>query len=148
MTGAVIGGILPSLEVFARSSPAGSSLRSAPLPVYLAAKTLIYLIVILFGLSLGERIFPSPDQLGVQGKDGLVSLAAALVVVFMHDVNRLLGRNVLLNFVAGRYHAPRGESRVFLFLDMKGSTGLAERLGPLGFHRLLNRFVLDLPSRL
>ena len=27
---------------------------------------------------------------------------------------------------------------------MEGSTGLAERLGPLAFHRLLNRFVLDL----
>jgi adenylate cyclase len=27
---------------------------------------------------------------------------------------------------------------------MEGSTGLAERLGPLAFHRLLNRFVTDL----
>ena len=36
------------------------------------------------------------------------------------------------------------ESRVFLFIDMEGSTGLAERLGPLAFHRLVNRFVDDL----
>jgi adenylate cyclase len=33
---------------------------------------------------------------------------------------------------------------VFLFIDMVGSTGLAERLGPLAFHRLVNRFVNDL----
>jgi adenylate cyclase len=33
---------------------------------------------------------------------------------------------------------------VFLFIDMEGSTGLAERLGPLAFHRLVNRFVNDL----
>jgi adenylate cyclase len=62
----------------------------------------------------------------------------------MVDVNTLLGQNVLLNFITGRYYEPRLESRVFLFLDMEGSTGLAERLGPLAFHRLLNRFVLDL----
>ena len=51
---------------------------------------------------------------------------------------------MLINFITGRYHTPRLESRVFLLLDMEGSTGLAERLGPLAFHRLLNRFVLDL----
>jgi adenylate cyclase len=33
---------------------------------------------------------------------------------------------------------------VFLLIDMEGSTGLAERLGPLAFHRLVNRFVDDL----
>ena len=36
------------------------------------------------------------------------------------------------------------KSRVFLLIDMEGSTGLAERLGPLAFHRLVNRFVNDL----
>ena len=35
---------------------------------------------------------------------------------------------------------------MFLFLDMEGSTGLAERLGPLAFHRLVNRFVNDLTA--
>jgi adenylate cyclase len=33
---------------------------------------------------------------------------------------------------------------VFLLIDMEGSTGLAERLGPLAFHRLVKRFVDDL----
>ena len=74
----------------------------------------------------------------------LFSLAASFVFVFMLDVNTLLGQNVLINFIIGRYYEPRLESRVFLFLDMEGSTGLAERLGPLAFHRLVNRFVRDL----
>ena len=72
------------------------------------------------------------------------SLAAAFVFTFIYDMNRLLGQNVLLNFVTGRYHRPRVETRVFLFIDMEGSTAFAERLGPLAFHRLLNRFVVDL----
>src|SRR5262249_48301139 len=58
--------------------------------------------------------------------------------------NKLLGQNVLLSFISGRYYRPRLEERVLLFIDMEGSTGLAERLGPLAFHRLLNRFVTDL----
>jgi adenylate cyclase len=74
----------------------------------------------------------------------LFSLAASFVFIFMLDVNRLLGQNVLLNFITGHYHQPRQEERVFLFIDMQGSTGFGERLGALAFHRLLNRFMIDL----
>ena len=59
-------------------------------------------------------------------------------------MNSLLGQNVLINFITGRYYAPRVESRVFLLIDMEGSTGFAERLGPLAFHRLVKRFIDDL----
>jgi len=31
------------------------------------------------------------------------------------------------------------EERVFLFIDIEGSTALAERLGEFAFHRLVNR---------
>jgi hypothetical protein len=32
-------------------------------------------------------------------------------------VNSLLGQNVLLSFVTGRYYRPRVEQRVFLIMD-------------------------------
>jgi adenylate cyclase len=145
LTGAVIGGLLTSFEIFVLSLPVATPLRAAPFPVHVAVKTCIFLVVILFGLAFGERVFPPPvEQAGIERQDVLFSLAAAFVFVFMLDVNRLLGQNVLLNFIIGRYYSPRLESRVFLFLDMEGSTGLAERLGPLAFHRLVNRFVNDL----
>jgi adenylate cyclase len=38
------------------------------------------------------------------------------------------------------------EERVFLFIDIEGSTALAERLGELAFHRLVNRFVVDITA--
>ncbi|HZZ25263.1 MAG TPA: adenylate/guanylate cyclase domain-containing protein, partial [Roseiarcus sp.] len=44
---------------------------------------------------------------GVESVDVLVSLATAFVFAFMVDVNTLLGQNVLLNFITGRYYAPR-----------------------------------------
>ena len=144
MVGTLIGSLLSSLENFVLREPVGAPLRRAPFAVHVAVKTLIYLIVILFALSLGARMFPAPGERGIESGDVLFSLAAAFVFVFILDVNRLLGQNVLLNFVTGRYHKPRLEERVLLFIDMEGSTGLAERLGPLAFHRLLNRFVTDL----
>jgi adenylate cyclase len=109
-----------------------------------AVKSIVYLVVILFGLALGAWAFPTPIEHGIRRQDVLFSLAASFVFTFMYDVSRLLGQHVLLNFVTGRYHRPRVETRVFLFIDMEGSTGLAERLGALVFHRLLNRFVVDL----
>ena len=144
VTGVVIGGGLSSLEVFGLAGPLGSSLRRAPFTLHVALKTAITLVVILFGLELGAWAFPAPGERGLESVDVLFSLAISFVFVFMLDVNSLLGQNVLINFVTGRYYRPRLEERVFLFLDMEGSTGAAERLGPLAFHRLLNRFVLDL----
>jgi adenylate cyclase len=144
LTGALIAGILTSLEVYLLWTPLGSSLRRVPFPVHVAVKTLIYLVVIMSALSFGAWAFPAPGEGGIEGSDVLFSLAASFVFVFVMAVNKLLGQNVLLSFVTGRYHRPRLEERVLLFIDMEGSTGLAERLGPLAFHRLLNRFVTDL----
>jgi adenylate cyclase len=144
LTGAVIASVLTSFDGFILRGPLGAPLRRAPFTVHVAVRTGIYLVVILLGLKFGSYLFPARGENGIESADVLFSLAAAFVFAFMQDVNSLLGQNVLINFITGRYYAPRVESRVFLFIDMEGSTGLAERLGPLAFHRLLNRFVLDL----
>jgi adenylate cyclase len=144
VTGAVIASILTSFNVFVIAGALGAPLRRAPFTVHVAVKTGIYLIVILFGLKLGSYLLPSPGETDIESGDVLFALALSFVFVFILDVNGLLGQNVLINFVTGRYYAPRLESRVFLLIDMEGSTGLAERLGPLAFHRLVNRFVDDL----
>ena len=144
MTGSVIASVLTSFEVFVLEEPLGAPLRQASFAVRVTVRTAIYAIVILFALALGARVLPAPSERGIQGLDVLFSLAASFVFIFMLDVNRLLGQNVLLNFITGRYHQPRLEERVFLFLDMVGSTGIAERLGALAFHRLVDRFIIDL----
>jgi adenylate cyclase len=123
-------------------------LRLAPFAVHVAIKTIVYLGVILFALRLGHDLFHAPGENGSEGGDVLFSLAAASVFVFILEVNSLLCQNALLTFITGRYYAPRVESRVFLLIGMEGSTGLAERLGPLAFHRLVKRFVDDLTQRI
>ena len=46
--------------------------------------------------------------------------------------------------LTGRYVRPRREQRAFLLIDMKNSTGIAERLGAVRFHELLNDFFRDI----
>jgi adenylate cyclase len=144
MTGAMIGAVLTTFDGFVLNAPLSAPLRRAPFALHVAIKTIVYLGVILFALRLGHDLFPARGDNGSESGDVLFSLAAAFVFVFILDVNGLLGQNVLINFVTGRYYAPRLESRVFLLIDMEGSTGFAERLGPLAFHRLVNRFIDDL----
>ena len=71
-------------------------------------------------------------------------LVLSLAVLFGLQMNRMIGANVLRYFVGGRYHRPIAEERIFLFLDVEGSTALAERLGSGRYFELLRRFVDDL----
>jgi adenylate cyclase len=70
--------------------------------------------------------------------------AASFAINFVWQMNRLLGRGVLVNYVTGRYHTPRQEERVFMFLDLKSSTTIAEEIDPRKFHMLLNDCFHDL----
>lgn len=60
------------------------------------------------------------------------------LLVFFLQINHLLGEGVLWKFISGKYHKPREEERIFMFLDMKSSTSIAEKLGPIRFYSLLN----------
>ena len=46
--------------------------------------------------------------------------------------------------MTGRYSRPRVEERVFLFVDLEGSTFAAERLGPQRFLSLLDTIAFDM----
>ena len=70
-------------------------------------------------------------------------MALSLLFNVLGGANQLLGLRVLFNFVSGRYHRPRVEERVLLFIDLEASTQIAERLGELRFLDFLNRFVAD-----
>lgn len=62
---------------------------------------------------------------------------------FVIQMNRLVGQNVLKNFISGTYHKPKEEERFFMFLDLESSTRIAESLGNKKFHSLLSMFFYD-----
>ena len=63
--------------------------------------------------------------------------------LFVLEVSDYLGGSVFNNFFTGKYHHPCEEERVFMFLDMKASTTIAEQLGNLEYFRLLNQYFSD-----
>jgi adenylate cyclase len=146
LTGALIGAGWASVSRLL-ALPAVAALR-LPFLLHGALKALVLFVLIVAGLVIGAWVFPTPDEIGswlpFKAHTVVFSFVVGWVYSFLDDVNHLLGHNVLFHFLTGRYYRPRQEQRVFLFIDMEGSTELAERLGELEFHRLVNRFVVDL----
>lgn len=72
------------------------------------------------------------------------TFAGISVVSGIFQISRKLGPGVLRNWMLGKYHDPAEEERIFMFLDMKDSTTLAERMGNVAFSRLVRDFMSDL----
>ena len=72
------------------------------------------------------------------------SLAMSLIVNFTAMINRLLGNHVLAGLILGKYHRPVTERRFVMYLDLAGSTSIAERIGNIAFHSFLNDFFRDI----
>jgi class 3 adenylate cyclase len=69
---------------------------------------------------------------------------ASLFVGAAFELTRLVGSRVLFNVALGRYRRPAREQRVLMFLDLAGSTSLAEAMGELRVQNLLTRFFFDI----
>ncbi len=68
-----------------------------------------------------------------------------LTIIGLH-VNEKYGQGVLGKLIIGKYLRPREEERIFMFVDIKSSTTIAEQLGHLRFFELLNDFYRDLTN--
>jgi adenylate cyclase len=66
------------------------------------------------------------------------------IVNALFAIDRKMGPGNIWNWVTGKYYDPREEERIFMFLDMKDSTALAEQLGNLKFSGLVRDFFRDL----
>lgn len=75
----------------------------------------------------------------------LWSIVTFLTVVSL-QVHEKYGPGVLRKMLLGRYHHPREEERIFMFVDIKSSTTIAERLGHVRFFNLLNDFFRDITN--
>ena len=73
------------------------------------------------------------------------SIVVSLTQLFL-QINNKFGHGVLLNFIKGRYRKPRKEDRIFMFLDLKSSTSIAEKIGDEDYHELLKDFFSDITN--
>jgi adenylate cyclase len=73
-----------------------------------------------------------------------VTFIFSFLIAVVHELTRLIGIRVLFNVLIGRYRRAIREERVLLFLDLVGSTTLAEQMGELRVQELLTRFFYDI----
>lgn len=123
-------------------------MRQWPLLAYLAFKNVYYLVCIVGGTLLVRLVFNGfmgrPFELDrIMVNSFFFGAVMVFIGTFAFEMGRLLGWVALKNLLTGRYVQPRREQKVFLLIDMKDSTGHAERLGPVRFHELLNDFFRD-----
>ena len=144
--GLSIAAILATLEIFGARTRPGQAVERAPFLATVLIKALVYggVIAVVEATSPGARAFGQiPAYPPFTSAFGLMAIAFSVVMtiafLFLIEVVRLVGASTLRAIVLGRYHRPRAEERFFLFIDVVGSTPLAERLGPAGVHRFLDR---------
>jgi adenylate cyclase len=68
----------------------------------------------------------------------------SVMITLLRQMAIMVGPRVLFNLLLGKYHQPKTENRIFMFLDLEGSTGHAERLGHEVFCRLIQECFRDL----
>jgi len=117
--------------------------------------TAIYGVVYLIinGISSSFNALPTTTDMLVEGYGLPLAiqytnwLFIGLGTLFMLQVNDKYGPGVLKQFLLGRYFQPKREERLFMFLDLKSSTSLAESLGnEQYFHFLKDAYEAITPS--
>jgi len=135
--------VIWGIELFALGGPMRVWLSGLSFALVLLIRSAIYaaIFAIILALQLGEVIAGLPLEKSGNAFWSAFVYSALLSVVMnlVFAIANIIGPRAFLNFVSGRYHTPVEEKRFGLFVDVAGSTGLAERLGGVGIHRFLDR---------
>ncbi|AFM14086.1 adenylate/guanylate cyclase domain-containing protein [Turneriella parva] len=120
----------------------------------LILNSIAYSFLILFGRALGrfimeyEHFVLLPTGTDIARQHFYQALGAALIfsllLNFLLQNSRLLGPRVMANFITGRYHHPIYEKRIVLFMDLKSSTTLTEKLGDQRYLDFMSETFSDL----
>lgn len=136
--------------------------RKKPFGKTLLYKTSFYLFNMVFwfsvinlitaSLDLGKPLY---DKIVIEKYLGFIFSHRFLLLIiywgfvtflglFILQVSDKFGQGILMNFLIGKYHQPKVENRIFLFMDLKESTAIAEKLGHIKYSRLLQDCYYDL----
>jgi adenylate cyclase len=134
---------LACISLFVLEGPMRMWLGGLSFAANLVVRSTIYAAIIIPVLffQLGPVLIG--QTFGSSMKDFWIAIIYSVVFVIMMNlvlgIANIVGPRAFLSFIVGRYHTPVEENRFVLFVDIAGSTGLAERLGGVGIHRFLDR---------
>ena len=132
-------------------SSLGSMLRRLPVSGEVLVRSLVMTVaLIIVGTALQLVLYAEPLQSItpwlITTLPHVVAIAFTLSLVFgvVAETGRLIGGPMLTSIVLGTHHRPVREQLIVMFLDIAGSTRLAEEMGELRVHDLITRFFFDI----
>ena len=143
-TGAIVAAPLFMIDLVLVDPRRGRALRELPFGAALLLRAALQVGLILVALILAALVSGKPGGAYLTPVIVLVAIAVALELGFLWQVSAYLGTGSLLALVTGRYRHPRVEELVLLFVDLAGSTSIADRLGPSRFMSLLAEIADDM----
>ena len=156
IVGTLIGGSTAAFELWFVSHPYSRIRRLSFIPAFivrvLAQFCLISLSIafvqIIYDWLYGTSLFTFTSE-GIIGhlKDVSFSLVVSAVIVFYMQMRLFIGGANLRKLVFGVYNNPVVEERIFMILDIPGTTAAAQAIGDTSFHRYINQlFILFDPA--
>lgn len=118
--------------------------------LYILSLVLVFIIIFysfsLFGListNLKENI---NEFLSLQliSSFFIYCLLFVFLINFIISVNQKFGPGVLIDLLTGKYYHPRSDELVFMFLDLKDSTRIAEKLGHTYYSSFIKECIHEL----
>ena len=150
LDGVIIGALIAFYVLFIVRGTFSDLARRTPFVLLLAINTAAYVLVFVFARAwaiwiTGRGPFDIfPYDRGHFQSAAIFALIISLTINFFMQISQLLGQNTLWNFLLGKYHRPASEFRFVMYLDLAGSTSIAEKLGDKQFLALLNDFFYDM----
>ena len=130
-------------------------LKKIPFPLVAIIKVVLYTSIafisfnslgLIYGLIEGKNLEEFYASLLTIERMAQIMTALVMysIIILFLQISRLLGDGVLLKFLYGKYHKPVEEERIFMFLDVKSSTTIAEKIGHEKFYSFLNSFFYEI----
>lgn len=114
-------------------------------------KTIIYIIIFMIVSFFASWIGSGSLSMALQWNLTKISLgnfvffaAASLLYHFFKQMNRKFGPGILIKYLTGKYFNPIEEDRIFMFLDLKSSTTIAEKLSHVRYSQLIQECFAEL----
>ena len=120
-------------------------------------RTLVYSVIFAFyellinsasnlltkNLSMGESIYSAVYRENFP-RDLLIIAFVSTTLIAMLQIKRLHRPGDLLKYVTGKYHRPEEIKKIFLFIDLKSSTAIAEKIGNIHYSSFLIDYFHDM----
>lgn len=155
--GLVLGLLSAVIEVYTNKS----KIRRLPFFVIVSIKTILFLFALIAtvfiiniidpqstntSMNIFERIEDTFSDLAKKEFvfHGIYTIIFAFFINLFLQINKMMGKGVLLNLFLGRYHTPHEQKRIIGFVDLTSSTSIAEKLSPQDYSSFIRDFFYDL----